>query len=441
MVQRDQQPAEEGIARARGVDAPSPRAPARSPRRTARRSRSPPRRPSPPPLRSRSARAGRAPSRADREPAPGSISRAACLAGLSRSAARSRASSVAASPRPGTASEGGTSRSTTVGMPAARAISSAASAAASGSWETSVVTRAARRMKARMLRAHLRRARLRGGAGRHVDGAGACVIHEDLGQRGRGSLPDQLMLDPERVHRRAQEAAALVVGLLAEDARAQAERRRPAEVVEHDPADVGAHGARSRHVAQDRLRIGGQDARRAVHAVDDHAADADDIEFLDFARPVRLDFARLRLAARRLAPEVVRLHGRHRKDPCREAPSSPGGSVTHGSPIVCLGSRAQRREGFVEAPGGVRRERRRPERDGRAADHALREQRTLQAGDQALRAGGLARRLEGLEQPCAPAAMRSASPARHTCQARAHSRGSALAGPATTPIGSPPRSR
>ena len=33
--------------------------------------------------------------------------------------------------------------------------------------------------------------------------------------------------------------------------------------------------------------------------------------------------------------------------------------------------------------------------------------------------------------------MRSASPARHTCQARAHSRGSAFAGPATTPIGQP----
>ena len=37
--------------------------------------------------------------------------------------------------------------------------------------------------------------------------------------------------------------------------------------------------------------------------------------------------------------------------------------------------------------------------------------------------------------------MRSPSPTRQSCQARAHSRGSAFAGPETTPIGRPPRMR
>ena len=50
------------------------------------------------------------------------------------------------------------------------------------------------------------------------------------------------MLDAERVHRRAQEAAVLVVGLLAEDAGAQPEERGPAEVVQHHAADVDLDG-------------------------------------------------------------------------------------------------------------------------------------------------------------------------------------------------------
>ena len=46
-----------------------------------------------------------------------------------------------------TASEGGTSRSTTVGMPASRAMSRAACTASTGSWEISVVRAALRRTK------------------------------------------------------------------------------------------------------------------------------------------------------------------------------------------------------------------------------------------------------------------------------------------------------
>ena len=92
------------------------------------------------PKRSRIARAITSASPA----ACGANSTAAIFEGLIRSAARSTASSSAASPRPGTASEGGTSRSTTVGIPAARAVSSAARVAERGSCETSVVKRAAR---------------------------------------------------------------------------------------------------------------------------------------------------------------------------------------------------------------------------------------------------------------------------------------------------------
>jgi hypothetical protein len=93
------------------------------------------------------ARTARAISSAS-EPASGTSSRAADLAGFSRSADRSTASRLASSPSSERASEGGTSRSTTVGTPASRAISRASRAVASGSCETSVVSRAARRIVA-----------------------------------------------------------------------------------------------------------------------------------------------------------------------------------------------------------------------------------------------------------------------------------------------------
>ena len=49
-------------------------------------------------------------------------------------------------------------------------------------------------------------------------------------------------------------------------------------MVQHHAAHVPLHRSGTRHVAQHALGVLAQQARRAVHPVDHHAADADDVE-------------------------------------------------------------------------------------------------------------------------------------------------------------------
>ena len=79
-----------------------------------------------------------------------------------------------------------------------------------------------------------------------------------------------------------------------------AERAGPAELVQHHAADEGAH----RRAAGDRLQrsllVGAEDARGAVDAIDDHAADPDEIERRS-ARSHAGSDARTRASSGRLA--------------------------------------------------------------------------------------------------------------------------------------------
>ena len=214
---------------------------------------------------------------------------------------------------------------------------------------------------------------------------------------------------PARVHRRAQEAPVLVVGLAAEDAGAQPERRRPAEVVQHDAADEAPHRAAARRRAGSPSR-----RRRSMRG----ARWTRSTTMLPM--PTTSSGSRSREAAPVGVPAAQR-HPRRADALARELAHALEGGVE-----------ARRRLG-ARAPAC----RARPRRCGSRPAA----QRALEARDRALAARRARGRRGTPRAPRAPRPCARASPARHTCQARAHSRGSALAGPATTPIGSPPRSR
>jgi hypothetical protein len=144
----------------------------------------------------------------------------------------------------------------------------------------------AARDEGRVLVAHVRRGRLRGRRRIEVDGALAARLDEDRRDRARRAVEHEVVLDAGAIHRGAQDAAVLVVGALAEDAGAQPERARPAELVQDHAADEGAHRRTARAVdrLQRSLFVGTDDARRAVDAVHDHRADGDEVELSCGAR-------------------------------------------------------------------------------------------------------------------------------------------------------------
>src|SRR4029453_17600881 len=228
-------------------------------------------------------------------------------------------------------------------------------------------------------------------------------VDEDLGEGDGGAVEGDVALDARAVHRGAQEAPVLVVGLTAEDARSKAERCRPAEVVQHDAAGEGAHRAAALEIAQDRLLVGAEQLGDAVDAIDHHAADADHVE---------------RLAA----------HAR-----------SSGGSETHGAPMRSRESSSTRAKAASKrsasagpsdgVPGATASLAITPMQRSARLRHAM-----LRLPPASCVASRKASRTERTSS------MRSPSPARLTCHARAHSRGKAFAGPDTTPIGMPPRS-
>ena len=98
--------------------------------------------------------------------------------------------------------------------------------------------------------------------------------------------------------------AVLVVRLSTEDPRAQTQRGRPAEVVEHDPADMDFDGRTRAHVAQNPFLLADQQPRSTVYAIHHHAADADSVE----------------TAIAHRSPPIP-------------AEESPGTTLTHGAPM------------------------------------------------------------------------------------------------------------
>jgi hypothetical protein len=134
---------------------------------------------------------------------------------------------------------------------------------------------------------------LGGGTRGHVDRTLALGVDEDLGEGRRATRQVEARRDAVGRHRAAQAAPRVVVGLAPEDPDRHAEERRPAELVQHQPADPDLDRARPRRRLEQPLLVGGEHTTRAVHAVEDHAADADELERVAPARPA----ARRRLRA------------------------------------------------------------------------------------------------------------------------------------------------
>ena len=300
---------------------------------------------------------GRASASASAPAARHELARGA-LRGLEQIRARAQ-HALRASPRrrgPGTASRRRHVEVDTVGTPASRAIASASSAAASGSCDTSVVTRARARIELRVVRAHVLGRGLGGRARRHVDRALAARRRRRSRRTSsrcrRARCGARCRAGPSR---RAGSGRPSSSACLPKMPRAQAERRGPAEVVQHDAADSAHRRAAGRDGAQDPLLVGAEHARHAVDAVDDHAADADDVESFCGARA----------------------HAAPRARGCASVagPSSSRASRAH---AVERGVEALRRA--RRASAGV------PRRDRVARDHAESQQRALEARDRALAA-------------------------------------------------------
>ena len=141
----------------------------------------------------------------------------------------------------------------------------------------------------RVIRADVARRGLQRGSRSHVDRSAAVIGYENLGQGRRRFSQHQVALDPVAIHRRAQETTRFVVPLPSRDARSKTQGRGPAQLVEHHSANSERDRPSVVDIAQDGLLLGAENARRAVNAIQRHAADSDEIEVtqhpLLFRRP------------------------------------------------------------------------------------------------------------------------------------------------------------
>ena len=132
----------------------------------------------------------------------------------------------------------------------------------------------------RMIVADVRRRGLRGRAGRHVDRPLALRVDEDLGQRARASGEVEARLDARLLHRSAERTPGFVVRLPTEETDPRAEERGPTGLIEQDAPDARLDRSPRVDVVEQALLVRSEHAPGPVHAIEDHAADADELELL-----------------------------------------------------------------------------------------------------------------------------------------------------------------